>query len=236
MSGVSNLRDMALEYGLELTDSMLEQFKVYEGLMLDWNERINLTAITKPEEVAIKHFLDSLLLLKVVDLPEASRIIDVGTGAGFPSVPMKILRSDLRLTLLDSLNKRVGFLSVLSEALGQQNECVHGRAEQLSHDNIYRECYDLATARAVAALPALCEYCMPYVKCGGYFTALKGPELGAELDGALGAIEKLGGKLEAVREFILPDGSMRKIVLVKKRSHTPTKYPRASVKITKTPL
>jgi len=236
MKLTGKLRELASGYGFELTERMLEQFQIYAALLDEWSQRMNLTAIREPDQVEIKHFLDSILLLRALELPQGARLIDVGAGAGFPSVPVKILRPDIRLTLLDSLQKRVGFLTALSGALEQQNTFLHARAERLSHDNRYREQYDLATARAVAALPALCEYCLPFVRIGGCFAALKGGDSAEEIASAGKALSLLGGSVDGVSGFTLPDGSARTIILIKKISQTSTKYPRTAVKITKSPL
>lgn len=230
------LEQYGAEYGIPLTGDMVAQFARYAELLVDWNTRINLTAITALPEIGVKHFLDSLLLLKAVELPQGSTLIDVGTGAGFPGVPAKIARPDLQLTLLDSLNKRVNFLQTLSQALEQGNVCVHGRAEETARNPAYREKFDLATARAVAALPALCEYCLPFVRVGGRFAALKGYDIEGEVEASTPALRLLGGQVEAVHKFELPMDNRRAIVVIKKISQTPPKYPRAAVKITKSPL
>lgn len=233
---MNHLKAEAAARGIALTREMLEQLALYREMLLDWNTRLNLTAITQPEEVAIKHFLDSLLPLGLWELPQGASLVDVGTGAGFPGVVLKIARPDLRLTLLDSLQKRTAFLKALSQSLGQQNEILHGRAEELARNPAFREAYDVATARAVAELPALCEYCLPLVKVGGAFLALKGPAGPQELQAALPAIEQLGGAPQAPLPYRLPDGSERVLCVVEKRSQTPTLFPRKSHKITKAPL
>ena len=162
------------DYHFSLTSEQVLSFDQYAGLLTEWNEKINLTSILQPKEICIKHFLDSVLLLDAVGGMEKGTLIDVGTGAGFPSVPCKIIRPELKVTLLDSLQKRIHFLSVLSDELGQDNHCVHGRAEELGRKAEYREQFDFATARAVAHLRELSEYCLPFVKTGGCFAALKG--------------------------------------------------------------
>lgn len=230
------LCEYAKSYGLALTDGMLRDFEIYAGLLLEWNEKVNLTAITEPEEVAVKHFLDSLMLLKAVDIKQNASLIDVGTGAGFPAVPLKIVRPDLKITLLDSLNKRVSFLTRLSSELLQDNAVIHGRAEQCGHDEKLRESFDFATARGVAGMPVLSEYCLPFVKEGGIFAALKGPEVGPEAEAARQAIQILGGHLEDIKSFELPNQNKRSIVIIKKISQMPPKYPRMSAKIAKKPL
>lgn len=162
-------------YGLGLTEKQYADLDKYAELLVDWNEKINLTAITDPEGITVKHFLDSLLIFKYVDIKDNSSYVDVGTGAGFPGIPMKIYRNDLDCTLIDSLNKRIIFLNDVSEKLYLPMKCIHFRAEDGGKKPDYREKYDISVARAVAALPVLCEYCVPYVKIGGNFIAMKGP-------------------------------------------------------------
>lgn len=224
------------DYGLSSADELSQRLDEYARMLVEWNEKINLTAITKPEEIVIKHFLDSLLLLKVWDGPQNANIIDVGTGAGFPSVPVCLYRPDLRLTLLDSLRKRVIFLKELTDKLGLSANCLHGRAEEMGVQATYREQYDLACARAVAHLRELAEYCLPFVKVGGAFAALKGYEIEEEWSQAAYAVDQLGGELEKIEKFTLPDGSGRAIVLIRKVRQTPAKFPRPCAKIKKFPL
>ena len=221
--------------GFELTARQLEQFDQYAQFLVEYNEKVNLTAITDPEGIEVKHFLDSLMLLKAVELPEGASVIDVGTGAGFPSVPAKIVRDDLRLTLLDGLNKRIVFLGELSRRLGQENTALHARAEEAARGEL-REQFDLASARAVAALPMLAEYCLPLVKVGGNFLAMKGASGEEELAAARGAIKKLGGAYKETRTLHLPGGDTRTLILCQKISQTPTAYPRNGGKIAKSPL
>lgn len=230
------LERYAVDYGLTLPTGALAGFELYARMLVEYNKKVNLTAITQPEEIAVKHFLDSLLLLKAVEIPEGSAVIDVGTGAGFPGIPLKLARPDLRLTLLDSLNKRVKFLSELSSALGQENRIIHGRAEQCGREHGLREEFYLATARGVAALPALGEYCLPFVKPGGVFAAMKGPEIEPEADNARRAFSLLSAEIIEIKRFDLTGDQKRTIVLVKKISRISPEYPRTSVKITKTPL
>ena len=221
---------------LSLDDTALERLSRYGNLLLEWNEKINLTAITEPDEVLIKHFYDCLLFLKNVDVPQNAKVIDVGTGAGFPGMVLAIARPDIKLCLLDSLNKRINFLNEVLTELGLEAQTVHARAEEGARKAEFREQFDIACARAVAALPTLSEYCLPYVKEGGLFVAMKGPSAKEELVSAYTALKTLGGDKGTLLEEKLPDGSDRCFVLVKKISQTPTKYPRQSAKIAKQPL
>ena len=232
------LMDKLKETGFELSQSeqLTERFDRYAEMLVDWNEKINLTAITAPDEIVIKHFVDSLLLLKAYDVPKGASMIDVGTGAGFPSVPVAMVRDDIRRTLMDSLNKRINFLKELSEALGVNAECVHARAEEFGNKPEYREQYDVACARAVAHLRELSEYCLPFVKVGGAFVALKSVGLEQELEEAKAAIDILGGKVERISRFTLPDGAERAIAVIRKIRPTPKKFPRPYGKIKKNPL
>lgn len=196
---------------------------------------MNLTAITDPDEIAVKHFYDSLLLLTAVDLPTGASVVDVGTGAGFPGVVLKIARPDIRLTLLDSLGKRLTFLEALLQELGLSADLVHARAEEAGRGKL-RESFDLVTARAVAALPVLSEYCLPFAGVGGTFVAMKGASAGEELRGSLGAIARLGGDEPELVTKLLPGGDQRGFIIVRKKTATPSAYPRPSAKIAKAPL
>lgn len=236
MIDTNYLSRIAGERGFALGEDTLAGFDRYAELLVEWNERINLTAITAPEEICVKHFLDSILLLSKTELPQGAALIDVGTGAGFPAVPCALVRPDLRVTLLDSLQKRIGFLQELTAALGVSADCVHARAEDGGKDARCRERYDCATARAVAHLRELSEYCLPFVKVGGVFAALKGGDIEQELAEAKPAIRLLGGQVEAVESYTLPDGSGRSLVKIRKISQTPTKYPRNAAKMKKQPL
>ena len=211
------------EFDLPQPEQLAERFDRYAELLVDWNQKINLTAITAPDDIVIKHFVDSLLLLKAYDVPHGAKMIDVGTGAGFPSVPVAMVRDDIKLTLMDSLNKRINFLMELTNALGVDAACVHARAEEFGQKPEYREQFDVACARAVAHLRELSEYCLPFVRVGGIFAAYKGNDCDRECAEAGRAVHLLGGKQEAVKRLGLPDGSGRAIVLIKKRSQTSTK-------------
>ena len=224
------------EFDLPQPEQLAERFDRYAELLVDWNEKINLTAITAPDDIVIKHFVDSLLLLKAYDVPQGAKMIDVGTGAGFPSVPVAMVRGDIRLTLMDSLNKRINFLTELSAELGVSAACVHARAEEFGNKAEFREQYDVACARAVAHLRELSEYCLPFVKVGGGFVALKSVGLEQELEEAKAAIGILGGKVEDICRFTLPDGAERAIAVIRKIRPTPKKFPRPYGKIKKNPL
>ncbi len=214
-----------------------KQLELYGNLLVEWNEKMNLTAITEPKEVVFKHFLDCLLFFKCIDLPQNASVIDVGTGAGFPGVVLKIARPDIKLTLLDSLNKRITFLNEVIEKLGLENtEVVHLRAEDGAKKAEYRESFDIATARAVAPLNVLSEYCLPYVKKGGMFVSLKGPQAAEEIYGAEKAISLLGGEKPLLFTEEIEEIGVRSIIKIKKISQTPPKYPRNSAKISKQPL
>lgn len=225
-------KELLKQHSPFLSDKALDDFDTYARLLVEWNEKMNLTGITEPDEIVIKHFVDSLYLLDYIG--EAKNAIDVGTGAGFPGLPLVIARPDMSVTLMDSLQKRLTFLdAVLSEA-NLDAELVHSRAEDLGQNEEYREQYDIATARAVAPLNVLAEYCMPFVKVGGKFIALKGSE--DETEQSKNAIEVLGGEIESNVSYKLPNGDSRSIVVVKKISQTPTQYPRKTKKITTKPL
>ena len=203
------------------------------------NAKINarvLSGYGSSEHLIIKHFYDCLLFLKYVDIPQNARVIDVGTGAGFPGMVLKIARPDITLTLLDGLNKRLTFLQEVSKELGLEVETLHSRAEDGGRKPEYREMYDIATARAVARLNVLSEYCLPYVKQGGSFVAMKGPAAPEEMQSSASAILKLGGEIAQEYHEQLPDGSNRVFVVTKKISQTPPQFPRNSAKISKQPL
>ncbi|MBR4888184.1 MAG: 16S rRNA (guanine(527)-N(7))-methyltransferase RsmG [Clostridia bacterium] len=231
----TSLISAAAGFDIALAPAQAEQFNTYADLLVEWNKVMNLTAITEPEEIVMKHFVDSLLLFKAYDVPENATLIDVGTGAGFPGLPVKIFRPDVRVTLLDSLQKRLNFLEAVSNATQCETKRIHARAEDAGREPALRESYDIACARAVAAMPNLCEYCLPFVKKGGVFIAMKGPGLDEELAAAERALRILGGKLESTHSFTLPDGSERKIAVIRKTKPTPPNYPRPAAKMKKQP-
>lgn len=226
------LQNYIKDYKITLTENQYEQFQKYFELLVEWNEKMNLTAITDESGVALKHFADSLSLLNFVDIPQNSSLADVGTGAGFPGVVLKIARPDIKLTLIDSLNKRLVFLGEVCAQLAIEAELIHSRAEDGARDEKLRESFDFAVSRAVARMNVLSEYCLPYVKVGGAFCAMKGAQANEEFKESLNAINTLGGKLENKYFFELPEnGGERAIAVVRKVRNTPQKYPRQSGKI-----
>lgn len=226
------LQNYIKDYKITLTENQYEQFQKYFELLAEWNKKMNLTAITDESGVALKHFADSLSLLNFVDIPQNSSLADVGTGAGFPGVVLKIARPDIKLTLIDSLNKRLVFLGEVCAQLGIEAELIHSRAEDGARDEKLRESFDFAVSRAVARMNVLSEYCLPYVKVGGAFCAMKGAQANEEFKESLNAINTLGGKLEKKYFFELPEnGGERAIEVVRKVKNTPQKYPRQSGKI-----
>ncbi len=226
------LQNYIKDYKTTLTENQYEQFQKYFELLAEWNEKMNLTAIKDESGVALKHFADSLSLLNFVDIPQNSSLADVGTGAGFPGVVLKIARPDIKLTLIDSLNKRLVFLGEVCAQLGIKAELIHSRAEDGARDEKLRENFDFAVSRAVARMNVLSEYCLPYVKVGGAFCAMKGAQANEEFKESLNAINTLGGKLENKYFFELPEnGGERAIAVVRKVKNTPQKYPRQSGKI-----
>ena len=222
--------------GIAYDDTVLARLEKYADMLCEWNEKINLTAITDPEGIVIKHFLDCALLLKQVKIPENAKVIDVGTGAGFPGMVLKIFRPDIELTLLDGLNKRLVFLNEVLSALNLTARTVHMRAEEAGKAAAHREAYDLVTARAVAQLRTLYEYCLPLCKVGGIFCSMKGPSAEEELRDAKKAASILGGDKGKIIEETLTGEETRTFVITKKISQTPSKYPRISAKISKQPL
>lgn len=218
---------------IEVSTEQLEQFDIYYQLLLEWNKKINLTAITEENAVIEKHFLDSLIPLRFLSLPNTLSFADVGSGAGFPGIPWLIYQSDWRGVLMDSLNKRVLFLEEVLAQLGLQGKAIHVRGEEAGTDSEYREQFDLVTARAVSNLTALCEYTLPLTKKGGRFIALKGPDVDEEVKHANGIIGELGGKLDCVEKYTLPEGDGRSLVVVEKMRKTPDRYPRPTAQIKK---
>ena len=219
------LIECAKKINIELSDDQIEKIFLYQKLLIEWNQKMNLTAITEEKEIILKHFIDSMTIEKYI--PRGAFVIDVGTGAGFPGIVLKIIRDDIKLTLLDSLNKRIQFLDEVVKSIGlNEVTTIHGRAEDIGRDLKFREKYDIVTARAVANLSTLAEYCLPFVKVGGSFIAMKG-NLTEEVELAQNAIKILGGNLEKVDSFCLPETDIvRNIVVINKLSQTPKIYPR----------
>ncbi|MDN3436458.1 16S rRNA (guanine(527)-N(7))-methyltransferase RsmG [Planococcus sp. APC 3900] len=230
-------KDALSEKGILLTEEQLEQFRVYHKELVEWNEKMNLTAITEQSAVYLKHFYDSITAAFYIDFTKPMKICDVGAGAGFPSIPLKICFPHIEVTIVDSLNKRIQFLEHLSSELGLTKvKFVHSRAEDFGQSND-RESYDLVTARAVARLSVLAELCVPLVKKGGVFAAMKAASASDELETAEKALQKLGVKLEAVHSFLLPvEESERYIQVFKKFKETPKKYPRKAGVPNKSPI
>ena len=230
------LKEKAEMFHVKLDETALERFDLYGKLLVEWNEKINLTAIIDPEGVTIKHFLDSITIFSYVDIPEGAKVIDVGTGAGFPGLAMLIARPDLQMTLMDSTKKRLTVIEDILEKIGLSADVVHSRAEEAGKKEEYREKYDFSTARAVTNLRDLAEYCLPFVKVGGSFVPMKSAKTQEEIAEGKKAIHVLGGQIAKVNTFDLLDCGERTIINVKKISSTPAKYPRPSAKIAKNPI
>lgn len=233
-----HLTEAATQYGITLSDSQLTSFTRYFELLVEWNEKMNLTAITASQEVAVKHIIDSLSCYNENYFPPGCKVIDVGTGAGFPGIPLKIYRPDISLTLLDSLNKRVNFLQHVVQELALDNVVtIHARAEEGARKQELREAYQVALSRAVARLNVLCELCLPFVKTGGNFIALKGAQYEEELQEASRAITLLGGQVAQVTPVALPGIEDKRAVLyIRKKNSTPATYPRKAGTPEKKPL
>ena len=226
------------EIGLNCDDILVNRFENYQDVLLEWNKNINLTRIVEENEIIQKHFIDSLSCLSLDIIKPESKIIDIGTGAGFPGVPIKMYYNDVDLTLLDSLNKKIKYLMELCHELELDDvKFLHSRTEDAAKDPQHRQQYDVAIARAVAELNVLAEYCLPYVKVGGYFIAQKGPKINDEIERGENAIKYLGGEIVSVNEIKIPFSELKhNIVVIKKVEDTPDKYPRKAGKPTKSPL
>lgn len=226
--------DLCEKNGITLDNTALDRFDLFARLLVEWNKKMNLTAITEPQEIEVKHFLDCLLVQKYFDFSSVKTAVDIGAGAGFPSIPLLICNENVEFTLVDSLNKRLDFLSVVCKELGINANLIHSRAEELGQNEDFRESFDLALARAVAPMNVLSEYCLPFVKSGGSFVALKGSN--DDITPAQNAIQTLGGELVNNVSYKLNDGDLRTLAIVKKISQTPTQYPRKPKKISTKPL
>lgn len=237
MSVTDILKKYAEGYGMSISDDLSTKLDVYASELKEWNDKINLTAIIDDEGIAVKHFLDCLLVCEYADFKSGDKIIDVGTGAGFPGLVIAAAYPEVSVTLLDSTGKKLTAVENMAEAMGVTNvQIVHMRAEDAGKKPEFREQYDYSTARAVAELRVLLEYTLPFVKVGGSFLSLKGASALEEIDGARVSLRTLGGKIDSTHEFSLPGGDKRAIINVKKISHIPPKYPRVSAQIAKKPL
>lgn len=223
-------------FEINVDDEVFQRLDKFAEMLLETNKSFNLTAIKEPDDVTVKHFADCLAIFKYVNIPENAKIIDVGTGAGFPGLVLKLARPDIQMTFLDSTRKKLGFIESVLNECGVDGEILHMRAEEAAQLTKYREKFDFATARAVAALPVLSEYCLPFVKQGGSFISMKSAESNEEIGEAKKAIGILGGKIEEDIVFDLVENMPRRIIKIKKNSQTPTKYPRPSAQIAKKPL
>ena len=228
--------EMQKKLDIKLNVEQLEKFYKYMGLLIEWNEKMNLTAITEPNEIILKHFIDSLTILK--EISDNSKVVDVGTGAGFPGIPLSIANESLKITLVDSLNKRLIFLQEVIEKLELKNvEIIHSRAEDFGQNKKYRENFDFATSRAVANLSTLSEYLIPLVKINGKCICMKASDVEEEINQAKNAINVLGGTIEKIEEFNLPESDIgRTIIIINKQKNTPAKYPRKAGTPSKEPI
>lgn len=230
------MQEKSIELKIHFSVEQLEQFFAYMKLLIEWNEKMNLTAIIEPEEIILKHFIDSITILK--EIKDNSKLVDVGTGAGFPGIPLSIMNPTLKITLVDSLNKRLIFLQEVVNNLKLQNiEIVHARAEEFGQNKEYRESFDISTSRAVANLATLSEYLIPLVKVNGKIISMKASEAQEEINEAKKAIEILGGRIEKIDEFNLPQSNIgRTVIIIKKDKQTPNKYPRKPGTPSKEPI
>lgn len=243
MKKVQTLSDNILEEGLKELDlpfnkDCMDKFNKYKDILKEWNQKINITAIENDEEIYVKHFLDSVVLLDKNNINEEKKIIDVGTGGGFPGLPLKILNNNFKLTLLDSLRKRIDFLKIVANELNLEDIIfIHGRAEDFGQNINFREQYDICVSRAVASLNLLCEYCLPFVKVGGFFAAYKSECISEEIAESKNAITKLGGRINNIKEVKIPNTNIiRKIIIIEKVEKTEEIYPRKAGKPSKYPL
>ena len=238
MDKIEKLKESFGKLNISLTDKQYQQFLEYYELLVEWNKVMNLTGITEFDEVVMKHFVDSLSLVYAVPANKPYKVLDMGTGAGFPGIPLKIAFPDMEMVLLDSLNKRIKFLNEVINQLGLEKiTAIHGRAEEFARKEEYREQFDLCVSRAVANLATLSEYCLPYVKKNGCFIPYKSGAIEEEMEASKKAVHVLGGKITEVKTFELPDSDIsRSLVVIKKEKETPKKYPRSGGKPTKEPI
>ncbi|NLY77119.1 MAG: 16S rRNA (guanine(527)-N(7))-methyltransferase RsmG [Tissierellia bacterium] len=238
MTDIKALVEGASLLGLELDQEKIDEFIKYKELLKEWNEKVNITTITDDFEIDIKHFIDSLTPLTTDYFKENIRVIDIGTGGGFPGLPLKIMNKSMDVTLVDSTKKKINFLKDVIESLGLEKvQAIHGRAEEMARDPLYREKFNIAISRAVAQLNTLCEYCLPFVEVGGYFISMKGSDIEDELKEAENSIKVLGGKLKETRIVKLPLSDItHSLIIIEKVRNTSTKYPRGGGKPRKKPL
>ena len=236
MVNTALLKSDAEKLGISITDEQIQKFELLSDLLVEQNKTMNLTAITDPDGIAVKHFADSISVLTAYDIPVGARVMDIGTGAGFPGIPLLIMRPDIDLTMVDSTAKKLKYVQSTVDSLGLIATTLHTRAEEAGQSKEYRERFEVVCSRAVAALNVLCEYCLPFVKVGGMFIAMKGAKAQEEIADAKAAIKLLGGKIVAEKSFTLSDGGERTLVVIKKISQIPPKYPRPSAQIAKKPL
>ncbi|MBZ2175692.1 16S rRNA (guanine(527)-N(7))-methyltransferase RsmG [Schnuerera sp. xch1] len=238
MTNVNTLIKGAKTLGIELNEEEINNFVLYKELLKKWNQKINITSITDDIEVDIKHFIDSITPLTTNVFKENIKLIDIGTGGGFPGIPLKIIKKDMNVLLLDSTMKRIKFLSEVVDELSLEHVTpVHGRAEEMGRDKKYREKFDIAISRAVASLNTLCEYCLPLVKVGGHFISMKGSDVDEELNEAKNSIKILGGRVKDKKIIDLPSSDItHSLIIIEKIKETPTKYPRGGGKPKKKPL
>lgn len=238
MVNVNTLIDGLRELEIEINEEEVRDFILFKELLQEWNQKINLTSIIEDEEIDIKHFIDSVIPLKTGLFNDKLRVIDIGTGGGFPGLPLKIMNKDLDILLLDSTNKKINFLDIVINSLGLEGiEAYHGRAEEMARKKGFREQYDIAISRAVASLDTLTEYCLAFVKLGGHFISMKGPDIEEELRDGEKAINVLGGRIKEVKKFTLPKTDIvHSLIIIEKIRETPTKYPRMGGKPRKQPL
>ena len=232
----SKIKELSDCLGINIEEEQSKKLYIYMNLLIEWNQKINLTAITDPQDIILKHFIDSITITKEIE--KNSKVVDIGTGAGFPGIPLKILRDDLEIVLVDSLNKRINFLNLVIDKLGLKNiKAIHSRVEEFGQNGEYREKFDYATSRAVAKLSVLSEYMIPLVKLNGKVICMKGSEIEEEINQATKAISVLGGKIRKIESFKLPNSDIsRNNIIIDKIKHTSSKYPRKPGMPSKNPI